>query len=71
MGLLGKIVDAPFLPICRNQIDVAYDVPDELVAGRMPGFHWMVAYRNYTKEIGYALRRVGIQWDKLSATAQA
>lgn len=71
MGLHGKIFDAPFLPICRNQIDVAYDVSDEMVAQRMPGFHWMVGYGDYTKELGYALRRVGIQWDQLSATGQA
>jgi hypothetical protein len=67
MGLLGTIVDAPFLPICRDQIDVAYDVPDQLVAERMPGFHWMTAYGDHTKELGYALRRVGIAWDNLSA----
>ncbi len=65
MGLLGKIVDAPFLPICRDQIDVSYDVPDQLVAERMPGFHWMTAYGDYTRELGYALRRVGIRWDYL------
>jgi hypothetical protein len=65
MGLLGKIVDAPLLPICRDQIDVAYDVPDQLVAERMPGFHWMTCYGDYLKELGYALRRVGIQWDPL------
>ena len=67
MGLLGKIVDAPYLPICRDQIDVAYDVPDELVAQRMPGFHWMTVYGDCTKEVGYALRRVGIEWDNLSS----
>ncbi len=67
MGLLATIVDAPFLPICRDQIDVAYDVPDQLVAERMPGFHWMTAYGDHTKEIGYALRRVGIQWDNLTS----
>lgn len=66
MGLVGKIVDAPFLPICRCQIDVAYDVPDRRVAERMPGFHWMTAYGDYTQELGYALRRVGIQWDNLN-----
>lgn len=71
MGLLGKIVDAPFLPICRDQIDVGYDVPDELVAERMPGFHWMTAYGDHTKELGYALRRVGITWDFLSPTVTA
>jgi hypothetical protein len=66
MGLLGTIVDAPFLPICRDQIDVAYDVPDRLVAERMPGFHWMTSYGDYMKELGYALRRVGIAWDNLN-----
>jgi len=65
MGLLGTIVDAPFLPICRDQIDVAYGVPDKLVAERMPGFHWMMSYGDYTKELGYALRRAGIAWDNL------
>jgi hypothetical protein len=67
MGLLARIVDAPFLPICRDQIDVEYDVPDQVVAERMPGFHWMTAYGDHTKELGYALRRVGIAWDNLSA----
>ncbi|MHB8957390.1 MAG: twin-arginine translocation signal domain-containing protein [Pirellulaceae bacterium] len=71
MGLLGTIVDAPFLPICRDQIDVAYDVPDHVVAERMPGFHWMTAYGDHTKELGYALRRVGIAWDNLTATGTA
>ena len=65
VGLLGKVVDAPFRPICRTQIDMQYDVPSLLLAERMPGFHWMVSYGDYMKELGYALRRVGIQWDTL------
>ncbi|NQT11188.1 MAG: sugar isomerase, partial [Planctomycetes bacterium] len=40
MGLMAEIVEHPFLPICRAQIDVRYKVPDQLVAERMPGFHW-------------------------------
>ena len=71
MGLLGKIVDAPFLPICRDQIDVGYDVPDQLVAERMPGFHWMTGYGDSMKELGYALRRVGIAWDNLNEVPTA
>lgn len=67
MGLLGEIVDSPFLPICRDQIDVRYKVPDQLVAERMPGFHWMTGYGDWTKELGYALRRVGIKWDHLTS----
>jgi hypothetical protein len=66
MGLLGTIEDTPFLPICRDQIDLRYDVPDQLVAEHMPGFHWMTCYGDYSKEVGYALRRVGIAWDNLN-----
>ncbi len=69
MGLLGKVAGSPFLPICRDQIDVRYDVPDHLVASRMPGFHWMTGYGDHRREIGYALRRVGIAWDDLDATS--
>jgi hypothetical protein len=66
MGLLGEVADSPFLPICRDQIDVRYKVPDRLVAERMPGFHWMTGYGNFMREIGYAIRRVGIAWDNLN-----
>jgi hypothetical protein len=69
MGLAGTIQAAPCLPICRDQIDVAYDVPDDLVAERMPGFHWMTCYGDYLREIGYAIRRVGIAWDNLNTAA--
>jgi hypothetical protein len=31
----------------------------------MPGFHWMTCYGDYAKEIGYALKRVGIHWEFL------
>jgi hypothetical protein len=65
VGLKGKIVEVPFRPICRTQFDIQYGVSDRLLAERMPGFHWMTCYGDYRKEIGYALRRVGIQWERL------
>jgi hypothetical protein len=65
LGLSGAIESAPFMPICRSQIDVRFQAPSSEVAQRMPGFHWMLVYGEYLKEIGYALRRVGIQWDCL------
>ena len=65
MGLLAEIVAHPFLPICRSQIDVRYKVPDQLVAERMPGFHWMTIYGDYHREVGYALKKIPIQWDFL------
>lgn len=64
-GFVGEIVDAPFLPICRSQIDVAYKCSDERVALNMPGFHWMTCYGDYSREVAYALKKVGIAWENL------
>ena len=64
-GMTGEVVDAPHRPICTTQIDLKYKYPSELLAERMHGFHWMLGYGNYLKEIGYAIRRVGIGWDNL------
>ncbi|HNQ24282.1 MAG TPA: sugar isomerase [Phycisphaerae bacterium] len=66
VGLKGTIEDNPFLDICRSQIDVRYTCADALLAERMPGFHWMLAYGDYRRELGYALRRVGIAWEQLA-----
>jgi len=65
VGLKGEIVDAPFLPICRSQIDVRFACDSLTLAQRMPGFHWMTNYGDYIRETGYALRRVNIAWDVL------
>ena len=65
LGLKGEIVDHPFLPICRSQIDVRFAADSHLVAQRMPGFHWMLAYGDYRREVGYALKKVKIAWDCL------
>jgi len=65
VGLLGEIVEAPFLDICRDQIDIRFKCDSLLLAERMPGFHWMTGYGDYAKELGYALKRVGIQWEFL------
>lgn len=65
LGLSGEILDHPLLPICRSQIDIRFNIPAETVAQRMPGFHWMTVYGNYLREVGYALKRVPIQWDNL------
>ena len=65
VGLTGEIVDVPFLPICRDQIDIRFQCDSAKLAERMPGFHWMTCYGDYRKELGYALKRVGIQWENL------
>mgnify|MGYP000677739981 CR=1 FL=1 len=40
---------------------------DTLLAEKMPGFHWMTCYGDYMKEIGYACKKLGIQWEDLTA----
>ncbi len=66
VGLVGDIVDVPFMDICRSQIDIRFTCDSKLLAERMPGFHWMTCYGDYMKEVGYALKKVGIVWDDLS-----
>ena len=65
VGLLGKIVDNPFLDICRSQIDVSFECDSKLVAEKMPGFHWITLYGDYLKESGYALKKLGIDFETL------
>ncbi len=66
LGLGAEIVEAPFLPICRSQADVRFTCDSLTLAKRMPGFHWMTGYGDYLRELGYALKRVGIEWERLA-----
>jgi hypothetical protein len=65
LGFSGKIVENPFLPICRSQIEVEFAASSEKIAERMPGFHWITSYGDYLREMGYALKRVPIEWECL------
>jgi len=65
VGLLGEIADVPFMPICRSQIDIRFSCDSRTLARKMHGFHWMTCYGDYLREIGYALKRVNIEWDVL------
>jgi len=71
VGLAGKIVDVPFMDICRSQIDISFTCDSLELARRMHGFHWMVCYGDYLKETGYALKKVGIEWDDLTSSTTA
>ena len=66
VGLLGDIIEAPFMDICRSQIDIRYTCDDLKLAERMPGFHWMTCYGDYMREIGYALKKIQIEWETLA-----
>lgn len=62
VGFEGKIVGNPFLDICRSQIDVEIKGDWRSLLSEMKGFHWMMSYGNYLREVGYALSKVGVDW---------
>ncbi len=65
VGFKGEIACAPFLPICRSQIDVKFTCDSEKLAEHMPGFHWMTIYGDYLRETGYALKKIPIAFECL------
>jgi len=64
-GFVGEIVDAPFLPICRSQIVVRFACESLALAEKMRGYHWITFYGDWLREARYALKKVGIAWERL------
>jgi len=62
LGFEAEILDTPFYPICRTQLDLQIIGDWECLLDEVKGFHWMVAYGNHLRETGYALKKVGIGW---------
>jgi len=67
VGVMGEILDAPFMDVCRSQIDNRFSCDSKTLAERMPGFHWMICYGDYLREVGYACKKVGIELENLTA----
>ncbi len=67
VGLRAEIIDSPFMPICRSQIDVQFTCDSLKLAERMPGFHWMTGYGDYLRELAYACKKVGVEFENLTA----
>ncbi len=65
----GTIDEAPFHAICRDQIDVSIDGSWEKLRDDMRGFHWMVAYGDWRREMKYALKKIGIATEDITDPA--
>lgn len=61
IGFKGKILDNPSFPICRSQVEVEIRGNWKELLKEMRGFHWLLAYGDWLKEIGYALKKEGIE----------
>ena len=61
LALTGQIADTPYLDTCRAQIEVALAADTLDVARSLRGFHCMLAYGDYVREVGYAAGKDGIK----------
>jgi L-fucose isomerase-like protein len=62
LGFGADIIDTPFFPICRTQLDVRLRCDGQKLAEEIRGFHWLVAYGNHLRELAYAVRKAGLDW---------
>ncbi len=66
LGFEGTIRDTPFFEMCRTQLDIAIKGDDVRLAEEMRGFHCMIAYGAHLREVGYALKKTGLDWLRLA-----
>ncbi|MDM8007455.1 MAG: sugar isomerase [Phycisphaerae bacterium] len=67
VGALGTVEANPFHDICRSQTDIAIKGSWQKLLEDMRGFHWMTCYTDCMKEVGYAIKHLGIGWEDVSA----
>jgi len=66
LGFEGEILNTPFYEICRTHIDLQIKGNYQRLTEEIRGFHWMVAYGNYLREVGYAVKKAGLDWLRLA-----
>jgi hypothetical protein len=59
----GTIADSPSFDMCRSQMDVQINGDWRRLLNEMEGFHTIVCYGDYLREVGYAVQKTGsIEW---------
>lgn len=66
VGFKGTVEDNPFYEICRSQQDVRIQGDWEKLLKEVRDSHWVMAYGDHLKELGFASRRIGIRWETVS-----
>jgi hypothetical protein len=69
LGFKGRVAENPFFPICRSQQDIQIEGDWRKLAREMRGSHWMMAYGDFLREIGYCVRKMGMDWLNISERA--
>jgi len=66
VGIKGTVQANPFLEICRSQQDVLIQGDWRKLLSEVRDSHWVMAYGDHLKKIGYAASRLGVTWDDIS-----
>jgi hypothetical protein len=66
VGIRGVVRDNPCLAICRSQQDVEIQGQWKRLIPEARDSHWMMVYGDYLREIGYAVRKIGLAWDNIA-----
>jgi len=68
VGFKGIIKTSPSYDICRTQQDVEIQGDWRKLIKEVRDSHWMMAYGDYLRELGYASRKLGIKFVNISGT---
>jgi hypothetical protein len=60
LGMEGMVTGNPSLAACRSQQEIKFIGNTDLLRREMRGSHWMLAYGSWTREVGYATRKLGM-----------
>ncbi len=69
VGFKGIVRANPFYQICRSQQDVEIQGDWRQLRKEARDSHWMMVYGDYLRELGFAARKLGLEWVDLSRTA--
>ncbi len=66
LGFKGVVKANPFYQICRSQQDVEIQGDWRKLRREARDSHWMMVYGDYLRELGYAARKLGLEWVDVS-----
>jgi hypothetical protein len=68
VGFKGIVESNPLYEICRSQQDVKILGDWKRLIHEVRDSHWIMAYGDYLREVGYVAPRIGIEWETISKT---
>jgi len=71
VGIKGLVKGNPCLEICRSQQDVEIQGEWRRLLAEVRDSHWVMAYGDHLNAIGYAARKIGVNWVDISSPEQA